>query len=196
MKSDWQLLQIKLKIDLNGNYLTPENRLQALKDVIEQRFAGRNVKSFMPSFNPSVKKLLGELLKEANHVDLGLIKFCEEIREGRNPSKRFKRHGLMHSQNATKANLNQDISTELESLKTKYKSPLKAVVAKATPIIPPKPNNLLLKYEQSQKVVPLSSKEIPPRPEKQLLLQYKQQRNSCNKRVDLTPAVVRRTLTV
>lgn len=106
------LMQLKLKCDVNGKFLSPKARLEALKEVIEQRFKGRDFKPFMPSFKPSIKKLLGNLLKECKgrHIDLGLIKFCEEIRQGKNPTKRFVRPVITSDK----------IKSELDKIRHKY----------------------------------------------------------------------------
>lgn len=95
------LLQIKLKMDANGDYLTPEARLLALKNVIETRFAGRDINACMPSFDPPVKKLLTSLLKEATKADSSLRQFCEEIQNGRNPVKHPKRQRVKVSHKET-----------------------------------------------------------------------------------------------
>lgn len=101
------LMQIKLKKDQNGHYLSPETRIKALKEVIEQRFAGRKVNCFMPDFEPSVKHLLTDLLGEAENVDPSLMAFCFEIKEGRNPVKRYTRASTVENDHPLQDKLNE-----------------------------------------------------------------------------------------
>jgi len=72
-------MRIKLKKNQNGHYLPLEMRIEALKEVIEQRFQGRKAKFFMPDFELSVKHMLADLLREAENVDPSLMAFCFEI---------------------------------------------------------------------------------------------------------------------
>ncbi len=106
------LLQIKLNQDENGKRLSPKAKAEALKEVIETRFKGRLVLSFMPSFKPTVANLLGDLIRECQdaHVNPNLIRFCSEIMQGRNPSKRYVRHSISPGK----------MSDDLNRLATKY----------------------------------------------------------------------------
>jgi len=127
------LLQIKLKIDSNGQYLSPEARLKTLKNIIEQRFKGRKIKSFMPAFEPSVSKLLTALLKEAKDVEPSLRTFCENVIKGNNPAKRFTRNVVLVE--SSEKSEEQKIKEQLENIAQKYKkSYSKSVVFSASPV--------------------------------------------------------------
>lgn len=130
------MLQIKLRKDGKGNYITAKKCLEDLKSVIHKYLPGRKINLFMPEFKPeSVKTLLKNVIEDAkqerflnkkdNAYLSGLIRFSEEVREGRNPVRgnRFKRQSVAILNSSVK-NRDELIRQSLLSLAQKYVKPV------------------------------------------------------------------------